>query len=332
MSIRIIIENIPSVISGPTLPPTSSKDQNLHENSINLNHPERPQSTVDQNEKEFSNGIHPLYPTNDGRPSKGVQPLEKPQKKPTKGDKFPGPFAPSAADNPPNKFEFNNYEDEEEELGPQHRPHAPSTQNGSGPGPGFFNPTVNKNQYPDYDQSIFHNGQLGSTQQTLPNQKPSPYNPYLTQGGNGPPNTHAVDHQDKLPPELLNILGGNAQNIPPHLRIEHLLQQIQGNGAGDGDGQQHPSFGVQQQGNFPFGQHPNQPHILNLPEQTGQRPPQRGQGIFCLFCSSTFISVFSMCFVCLFRIISNFWSHGKITPYSCFFCVNKTCHSVSLHK
>lgn len=60
-----------------------------------------------------------------------------------------------------------------------------------GSGPGFFNPDASKTQYPD-----------------------------LT--GSDHPLHHAVDKQ------LLNILGQNPQNIPPHIRIDQLLQHIQG--------------------------------------------------------------------------------------------------------
>lgn len=269
-------ENKPSILAGPTLPPDAPSfahpdhdHQNNHDNSINPNHPGggigRPPTTGEQNETE--NGIHPLYPTADGRPPKnGVQPLSKPQKKPTKSDnKFVGPFAPSGGgDRPPPKFEFNNYDDEDEEgLGPQHRPNA---QNSNGPGPGFFNPSATKNQYPDYDQAIFHNGQV--PQRPAPGQKPGGFNPFAVQGGNAVlGNGNGAEPQDKLPPELLSILGGNAQNIPPHLRIEHLLQQIQGNGnTAENEGQQHP-FGISSQGGFPFTPQLNQPQLPN------QRPP-----------------------------------------------------------
>lgn len=261
--------------------------QNNHDNSINPNHPGgigRPPTTSEQNETE--NGIHPLYPTADGRPPKnGVQPLSKPHKKPSKNDsKFTGPFAPSAGDRPPNKFEFNNYEDEDDEGLTLHRPTAP--HNG-GPGPGFFNPSATKNQYPDYDQAIFHNEQIPNRPHPGAGQKPSAFNPFAVQGGNvvlgngnnngnSNGNSNGAEQQDKLPTELLSILGGNAQNIPPHLRIEHLLQQFQGNGNVENDGQgQHP-FGIPSQGGFPFSPQLNQPQIPN------QRPAGPGNFFLCV--------------------------------------------------
>lgn len=70
--------------------------------------------------------------------------------------------------------------------------------------------------------------------------------------------------------ELINILGGNVPpNLPPHLRIEHILQQIQG--GNDGDQASPPAYGgnVQQNQNglnYQFGQ---------PPQQTG--PPQGNQ-------------------------------------------------------
>lgn len=257
----------PSLLAGPTLPPASISspslssnaqdldNQNNHENAIHLTHPTNQQqkpSSTKQPAIDNNNGIHPLYPTADGRPPKGiydgVKPLEKPQKKPTKGDKFPGPFVPipPAGSGHQNKYEFGNYDDvDDDDINngrPPQRPNNMNNPNSGGPGPGFFNPSATKNQFPDYDQGLF--------QQQRPQQpgKPNAFNPFVVQQHGG-----AGDEQDKLPPELFNILGGNAQNIPPHLRIEHLLQQIQGGaGAGSaGNDGQHPLFGLQ--GGFPFG-------------------------------------------------------------------------------
>lgn len=56
------------------------------------------------------------------------------------------------------------------------------------PGPGFFNPDASKNQFPENTAS----GQ------------------------------HPIDKQ------LFNILGSNSQNLPPHIRLDQLLQHIHG--------------------------------------------------------------------------------------------------------
>lgn len=59
------------------------------------------------------------------------------------------------------------------------------------PGPGFFNPDASKGQYPEHPD-------------------------------------HSLHHQHPVDKQLFNILGQNAQNIPPHIRIDQLLQHIQG--------------------------------------------------------------------------------------------------------
>lgn len=249
-----------------------------------------PPTTIGGGHKQIDNdnGIHPLYPTTDGRPSKGgyegVKPLDKPQKKPAKGDKdkdkYAGPFAPSAPSHT-TKYEFANYDDDddvddEDRLRPHHRP-----AQSNGPGPGFFNPSATKNQFPDYDQGLYHNGAShqqrpshtahgpgGSGNHNNNNNKPNAFNPFVVQQ----PGSDGIEH-DKLPPELFNILGGNAQNIPPHLRIEHLLQQIQG-GAGGSDTNGNDGgqglFGGSQ--GFPFGQQHSPGSGVGGGQQVATRP------------------------------------------------------------
>lgn len=119
---------------------------------------------------------------------------------------------------------------------------------------------MSKNQYPEYDQAIHNNGQLIPPQSQRPNK--GTYDPFIIQHENGQQ-------------ELYNILGANGQNLPPNLRIEHILQQIHGNGGDlEGHSHSHSPFGVQQGnvGNYPFGHPLNQPPHLNVPDLTNQKP------------------------------------------------------------
>lgn len=188
-----------------------------------------------------------MYPTNIGDPNKGVQIPTKPTKKPSKTEsKYPGPFASQTPPKvePPSKYDFDNYDDtnDDDDDDDNKRPIPP------GLGPGFFNPNLNKPQYPDYEFSgdNFHRP---SSHQYKP-QKPNSYNPYIIQHGDG-------KH------ELISILGGNGQSLPPQINIEHLLHQIQGGSAANGDinSQSQPPYGGQQN-----------PDTLNYPFGIGQRP------------------------------------------------------------
>jgi len=212
-------------ISGPTLPPPDNKK--------------------DTKPTKDENGIHPLYPSSIDNPSKGVQVPSKPTKKATKTEtKFPGPFETPSKPGQSTKYDFNHYDDVNEHIKPEHD---------GQPGPGFFNPSITKHQYPDYDQTVFQNGPPAQKPS-----KPNQFNPYLIPpGGNRQ--------------EIFNILGGNIpQNVPPHLlgsHIEHLLQQIQENG-GDGGEHQVP----------PYGNIPPNPNVPNYP--FGQQPTGPVQGGF----------------------------------------------------
>lgn len=211
----------------------------------------------ENDDRKEENGIHPLYPTNIGQPNKGVQVPMKSTKKPTKIDSnYPGPSIIPTKTEPPSKYDnFDNYDDVDEEENDK-KPLSP----GSGPGPGFFNPTLTKHQYPDYDFNGDNYHRLPPPH-TKP-QKPNQFNPYIIQHGDG---KHEL------------ILGGNTQNLPPHL--QHVLQQFQdgnvGGGAGvDANGQLQPPYGVHQNQNglnYPFGigQHPS----LQIPNESNQKIP-----------------------------------------------------------
>lgn len=209
------------------------------------------------------------------QPDKGVQVSMKPTKKPSKTDsKYPESFSspqqhPTKVE-PPSKYDFDSYDDvdeednddDEEDDNVNKRPISP------GLGPGFFNPSLPKPQYTDYD----FNGDNFHRPSSSPHQhkphKPNPYNPYIIQHGDG-------KH------ELINILGGNAQNLPSQINIEQLLHQIQGGhtGTGDANGQSQPTYGVQQTPDglgYPFdiGQHQS-PYI---PNDGNQKAPVQPQG------------------------------------------------------
>lgn len=207
-----------------------------------------------------------MYPTVDGKPPKIPQ-QEKPLKKPIKSDlNNYNPFgtqSPSPAEqinnHHSNKFDFVNYDDEISH-------HSNNAQN---PGPGFFNPSASKNQYADYDSYGGGTGHLPPPPPPTTSQQQKPnlhYHPYQ--------NPDQVHTHDKLPPELFNILGPNSQNLQPHIRIEQLLQHIQG---ADQSGNIHlPSFVQQQNGvNYPFIDH--NPSAIQPPDAPGhtaigQRP------------------------------------------------------------
>lgn len=196
----------------------------------------------------------------------------KPTKKPTKTDsKYPGPYAPQPPTkvDPPSKYDFDNYDNIENEDvdNDEKQPISP------GLGPGFFNPTLTKPQYSDYDFNGDNFHHPSPPNQHNKQQKPNSFNPYILhqQHGDG-------KH------ELISILGGNAQNLPPQISIEHLLHQIQGGtaGAGDGNGQSQPPYGVQQTpdglnyGPFGIGQRPP-PFISN--DGTNQKAPVQPHGM-----------------------------------------------------
>lgn len=267
-------------INGPTISPISPDDD--QDPSLNILHQ------------------HPLYPTVDGKPPKTPTKDKKPPPHTIKPDKYDlfapsgGPSTTSSAENEhephepthhSDKFDFVNYDDED--ISGPLSSHDPNQHNlhhngaggvpSGGPGPGFFNPSASKTQYGDFDpyghNINAHNGG-------------KPFNPY---GSTSPGVNQQPISADKLPPELFNILGPNPQNLQPHVRIEQLLQHIQGgqdlvNGNGGGGGNLHlPSF-VSQSNNglngYPFGQvgaDGEQPHI-NHP---GLRPPTGSSLIFC---------------------------------------------------
>ena len=245
-------------IMGPTLPPPKQvKPSQSHNND------------ADEEPEDIFNNVHALYPTIDVKPPK--TPQEKPPKKSTKSDSkyqedpLSQSHAPHHTDHNHNnnKFDFVNYDDDI-----THNGGGNNQQQQGGPGPGFFNPSASKNQFPDYDP---YGGQV--------NNKKKPnlvFNPYGQDHQN-----HVGGGQDnKLPPELYNILGPNAQNI----RIEQLLQHIQGSDLNAGPllhGQNiHIPFAPNQNGvNYQFGEHNNNNPLFGVPPSQlspGHRPPPPG--------------------------------------------------------
>lgn len=267
-------------IAGPTIaPPSSSAHAPTHDSSLPDHRPQSHEydssvgssaSDADDDENGKENGIHPLYPIKDERPNKpSGSGAQKPMKKPTKTDsKYPGgPYVskPTASNENP-KYDLDNYDivdEDDDDVDEEDHVHG-NKKGHNHPGPGFFNPTITKHHYGDYDQSVYNNG--GDFHRPTQQQKPhkSPYNPYIIQHQNGQQ-------------ELISILGSNGQNLPPNLSIEHILQHIQGNGGanvGGGDIETHPAYAVQQSANglnFPFAQTPP----IHVPNDANQKLPGR---------------------------------------------------------
>lgn len=274
LSSHLRVDLVPT-IHGPTISPLSPDDDDDQDPSLNNLH---------QN---------PLYPTVDGKPPK----TSTKDKKPNKPDKY-NPFAPSAPTsssvedetNEPthhsDKFDFVNYDDEDIPGQSAHDPNGHHNLNNGhpgqssvGPGPGFFNPSANKDQYADFDPYGHNiNAQNGGSGK--------PFNPYQQNGGSSSANQQPIA-SDKLPPELFNILGPNGQNLQPHVRIEQLLQHIQGQDGGSGGGLHLPPFGSQSNGinGYPFGQVGGsgaEQQNLNHPGHPGLRPPT-GSSVILIF-------------------------------------------------
>lgn len=230
------------------------------------------EQTTEKEQSTLNNKHHPLYPTVDGKPPK--IPQEKPHKKPSKLDNDANKYHDSFTHTIPdqnddnNKFDYQNYD--EDIINHHHN----TNSNAQDPGPGFFNPSTTKNQYTDYGD---HYGDAGVQQ------KPNPtYHQYGQDS----------IHSDKLPPELFNILGPNGQNVQPHIRIEQLLQHIQGPDANQG-----PLLHGQNV-HLPFGgidQRPN-PGTVQRPGPTG--------GLFFRFCSFTLLV--ELCFTSSLRFFVSF--------------------------
>lgn len=110
----------------------------------------------DSDDRKEENGIHPLYPTNNG-----VQVPMKSTKKPSKTDskypEFASPQQHPTKIEPPSKYDFDSYddvsddEDEEDDNGDEENDDVGKRPISPGLGPGFFNPSLPKPQYNDYD-------------------------------------------------------------------------------------------------------------------------------------------------------------------------------------
>lgn len=236
---KIKITEKPYVFGGPTIPtpPTPSSaplgpmitSEDMDDKDILRNEKElsddhdmttMKQSTSSSSSTSTSDTNQPFYPTIDGRPPKIPQENQI-DEHPNDNKKHQsiGPFIHHPGNSDSGKFEFSTFENEH--LHPQQRP--PPGQNSVGPG--YFNPSASKSQFD--------------------------FNPY-TQG----PLQHPLDKS--FPPELFNILGGNNQNLPPHVRLEHLLQHIQGQDIQGpithGQNYPIPPYQVQVNGvNYPYG-------------------------------------------------------------------------------
>lgn len=286
-------------IAGPTLPPFSSNAQSPPHDSSSFVHDKNKHK--DEKEKPLSHAD-----------DKGIKSqTHKGTKKPIGDTKYIGPYATQPpATTEDTKYEFDNYDDvdEEEENDENvnqhgHRVRPPNNGHEINPGPGFFNPSITKHQYPDYEQNIYTNGEDYHTQHGLPtnnNQKPikqPPFNPYLIQHGNEQP-------------EIINILAGNGQNQPPHISLEHILQHIQGGGNTNPAINPQTHFGMQQpHNNYPFGHLPSPPHLIN--DVNGGKAPGHsghpGKKLLFSACMKAFQHIFHIFnqFVFLFLSLRN---------------------------
>ena len=175
----------------------------------------------------------PFYPTIDGKPPK--VPQEKPHKKQNKENKKNtnnglnnNIFLPTAGHD--NKYNFNTNNNYDDEKIPSHVPQLP-THPQQNSGPGFFNPGASKDHYPEY------------------------------------PNFNHPEQQHPIDKQLFNILGPNSQNVPPHVRIDQLLQHIQSQDSNAGPSLHGANI------NLPF--QPSQQNGINY-NQFGSAGPSQG--------------------------------------------------------